>query len=187
MKRILFISGVAGLLLTTSCTKKNEDGGAKPNAPKEVAVKTQPVAAPVVERTKVTTQKMTVTTEKAEKVTQQATEAINTMAVKAENVMGDLDQSVAEIKQKVSGYDPNQLLAYADQYKDVILEKKDQLAGLSEKLKGLSMSELIGEKGKALKTQLTQYTNQLGALKERYEVYLGKLKELGVDLSAYGL
>jgi hypothetical protein len=47
--------------------------------------------------------------------------------------------------------------------------------------------EIIGEKGKALKNELAQYTDQLTALKERYSVYLEKLEAFGVDLSAYGL
>jgi hypothetical protein len=187
MKHVLFISVAGGLLLATGCTKKNEEGGTCPMGAEEGAVKTQESVVQAAEKAEAATEKMAEATENAARATRQATAAINTVAVKAEDVMGDLNQSVAEIKQKVSGFDQTQLLAYADQYKGVILEKKDQLVALGDKLKGLSMTELLGEKGKALKNQLAQYTDQLGALKERYEIYLGKLKEFGVDLSAYGL
>ncbi|MEN8255000.1 MAG: hypothetical protein ABFR33_05975, partial [Verrucomicrobiota bacterium] len=101
--------------------------------------------------------------------------------------MGDLNQSVEEIKQKVAGFDKTQVLAYADKYKDVLLEKKDQVAALTNKVKSLSMTDALGEKGKALKAQLTQYTDQFNGLKERYQPYLDALKGFGVDLSAYGL
>jgi len=135
----------------------------------EVAEKTQETAVKVAEKTA------------------EATEAVSSLTVKAEEVMGDLNKSVEEIKQKVAAFDKTQVLAYANKYKDVLLEKKDQITELTSKIKGLSMTDALGEKGKALKGQLTQYTDQFNGLKERYSVYLDKLKEFGVDLSAYGL
>ncbi len=92
-----------------------------------------------------------------------------------------------QVKQQVASFDKSQLLGYADKYKEVILEKKDQIAELGDKVKGLSMTEMLGEKGKALKDQLSQYTGQLSGLKDRYGIYLEQLKSFGVDLSAYGL
>lgn len=173
MRHIVFYALAAGLVLGAGCTKKNEDGTTELMSTEEVAVKTQETAVEV--------------TEKAAEVTEKATAAVSALSVKAQDVMGDLNQSVEEIKKKVAGFDKAEVVAYADTYKDVILEKKDQLVALTEKAKGLSMTEMLGEKGKALKNQLAQYTDQLKGLKERYDVYLDKLKEYGVDLSAYGL
>ena len=168
MNKVMFFGLAAAIVLSAGC-KKNEEGTTEIMTVEEVVEKTAEVS------------------EKAEEVTQQAAEAISTFTVKAEDVMSDLNQSVQEIKTKVADFDKTQVLAYANEYKTVILEKKDELAALTEKLKGLSMTEMVGEKGKALKGQLTQYSDQLGALKDRYSIYLDKLKEYGVDLSAYGL
>lgn len=49
------------------------------------------------------------------------------------------------------------------------------------------MGDLLGEKGKEIKDQLSQYTSQLSGLKERYGIYLDKLKSLGIDLAAFGI
>jgi gas vesicle protein len=187
MNNILFISLAAGLLLATGCSKESKTENTKPTTTKKVAEKPKQATEQVTEKAEVAPPKMEIVSEKAAEITQQATEVANTISVKAEDVMADLDQSVEEVKQQVSNFDKDQLLAHADEYQAVILEKKNQLLALGNKLKGLSMTELLGEKGKALKSQLSQYTEQLTALKDRYEIYLNKLKEFGVDLSAYGL
>lgn len=184
MKQVVFYALAAGLVLGAGCTKQNEDGTTEKMTAKEVAVKTQETVVKATEKAAEVTVKAEAVTKE---VVQKTEEAVGALSVKAEDVMGELNQSVEEIKQKVAGFDKTQLLAYADTYKDVILEKKDQVAGLTDKLKGLSMSEVIGEKGKAIKDQMAVYTDQFNGLKERYEVYLGQLKTFGVDLSAYGL
>jgi prophage DNA circulation protein len=168
MNKVMFFGLATAMVLSAGC-KKNEEGKTEVMTVEEVVEQTA------------------VVTEKAEEVTQQAAEAVSAFTVKAEDVMSDLNQSVQEIKTKVANFDKTQVLAYANEYKTVILEKKDELSALTTKLKGLSMTEMVGEKGKVLKGQLAQYSDQLGALKDRYGIYLDKLKEYGVDLSAYGL
>lgn len=179
MKQIVFYILATALVMCAGC-KRNDDGTTELMSAGEIAEKSRETAVKVAEKT-------VEATEKAEEVTRQATEAVSSFTVKAEEVMGDLNESVEEIKQKVATFDKTQVLAYANKYKDVLLEKKDQITGLTSKIKGLSMTDALGEKGKALKNQLTQYTDQFNGLKERYSVYLDKLKEFGVDLSAYGL
>jgi len=172
MKRILFMALAAGLLSGTGC-KKQEDGSTAMMSPEEMAEKTQAAAVQ--------------TTEKAAEATAKAEAAVSAFTVKAEDVMGDLNQSVEEIKQKVAGFDKTQVLAYVDQYKTVLLEKKDQVADLTAQLKSLPVTEMMSDKAKALKNQLSQYGGEFSGLKERYSVYLQKLEEFGVDLSAYTL
>lgn len=184
MKQVVCYALTAGLVLGAGCTKKNEDGTTEKMTATEVAVKTQETVVKATETVADVTEKAEAVTKEVVQKTEAAVGAFN---VKAEDVMADLNQSVEEVKTKVAGFDKTQLLAYADQYKNVILEKKDQLAGLTESLKALSMTEVIGEKGQALKSQLAEYTGQFNGLKERYGVYLDKMKEFGVDLSAYGL
>jgi len=172
MKRILFFMMAIAMIALTGCRKK-DDGTTEVMSKEEVAEKTHDVAKQ--------------TTEKAAQVTQQAEEAVSAIAVKAEDVMSDLNQSVQAIKERVAEFDKTQLLAYVDQYKTVILEKKDQIAALTEQIKAIPMTEMMGNKTLALKEQLGKYTQEFNALKERYTVYLDKLKEYGVDLSSYTL
>jgi hypothetical protein len=180
MKQVVFYALAASLILAAGCTKETEDGTKELMTTEDVVEKTQETAVRA-------TEKAAEVTEQAEKATQQATAAVSSLTVKAEDVMGDLNKSVEEIKQKVAGFDKSQVMAYADTYKDVLIEKKDQLTALTEKVKALSMTEMLGEKGKALTAQVAQYTEQLTGLKDRYGIYLDQLKAFGVDLSAYGL
>ena len=182
MKQAVFYALAAGLVLSAGCSKKEEKpsvpavSAEKPSAPPVMSQVTGKVAA-------VTAQPQTVTKEVAQKV-----EAVKSApTVKPEAVMAELNQPVADIKTKAASLGQPELMAYANAYKDVIVAKKDQLASLTASLKGLPMADMLGEKGLDLKKQLGQYTNQLAGLKERYSVYLDKLKILGVDLSAFGI
>ena len=168
MKQIIFYSLALAIVIGAGC-KKGEDGTTEVMSAGEVADKTQEAA------------------EKAAEMTEQAEAAVGELAVKAEDVMADLNQSVEQIKEKVAAFDKTQVLAYAEQYKTVLLDKKDQIAELTGQLKDLSMTEMMGEKAKALKDQIARHSEQLSALKERYAVYLQKLEEFGADLSAYTL
>jgi len=172
MKKILFMALAAGLLSGVGC-KKQEDGSTTMMSSEEMVEKTQAAAVQ--------------TTEKAAEATAKAEAAVSALTVKAEDVMGDLNQSVEEIKEKVAGFDKTQVLAYVDQYKAVLLEKKDQLADLTGQLKSLPVTEMMGQKATALKSQISQYGDEFLGLKERYSVYLQKLEEFGVDLSSYTL
>ena len=172
MKQIIFYVLAAGLALGTGC-KKGEDGSTEVMSAGEVADKTQAAAVQA--------------TEKAAEISEQAEAAVSAVTVKAQDVMADLNQSVEQIQEKVAQFDKTQVLAYADQYKTVLLEKKDQIADLTGQMKDLSMTEMMGDKAKALKEQIAQYSEQLDGLKDRYSVYLNKLEEFGVDLSAYTL
>lgn len=172
MKRMLFYALAGGLLIGSGC-KKKADGSVEMMSPDEVAEQTQVVA--------------TQTVEKAEEVRQQVAdktrEAVSMLTVKAEDVMGDLNQSVESLKEKVASFDQTQLQAYADKYKELITEKKDQIASLTEQIKAIPISDMMGEKTLALKEQLGKYTQQITALKERYTVYLDKLKDSGAEQS----
>jgi hypothetical protein len=168
MKQIVFYALATSLLLGLGC-KKKEDGTTELMSADEVAVKAAEV------------------TEKAEVVTKKAAAAVSSFSVKAEDVMSDLNQSVQEIKTKVTNFDKTQTTAYLNEYKTVILEKRDQVTALSEKIKGLSLMEITGEKGKALKSELSKYTDQFVELKKRYLVYYEKLEEYGANMSKFQL
>jgi hypothetical protein len=172
MRLILFYALAVSLFMIAGC-KKGEDGTAERMSSEEVIEKTHAATVQA--------------SEKAAEITEKADAAVSTLTVKAEDVMADLNQSVEQIQQKVAGFDKTQVLAYVDQYKSVLLEKKGQIADLTGQLKDLSMTELMGDKAKVLKDQITQYSDQFAGLKDRYSIYLQKLEEFGVDLSAYTL
>lgn len=177
MRKIMFYTLAAGLVSGAGCSKKEETPPTPPpSMPPAIAQITGKVAA-------VTAQAQAVTKD----ITQKAQAAVQALTVKPEAVMADLNVPIADLKAKVANYGQPELLGYANAYKEVILAKKDQLAGLTSTLKGLPMADMLGEKGKAIKDQLTQYTSQLAGLKERYGVYLDMLKKFGVDLSSFGL
>ena len=177
MKQFVFYALAAGLVLSTGCSKKEETPPTPPPAmPPAMVQITGEVAV-------VTAQAQAITKE----VSQKTQDAVKALTVKPEAVMAELNQPVTDIKAKAANYGKPELLAYANAYKDIIVAKKDQLAGLSTQLKRLGMADILGEKGIAIKDQLTQYTSQLAGLKERYEVYLDMLKKFGVDLSSFGL
>jgi len=182
MKQAIFYALAAGLVLSAGCSKKEEKPAAqtvsaeKPAMPTTMSQATGKVAA-------VTAQAQAATKEVVQKV-----EAVKTaLAVKPDQVMAELNQPIADIKTKVASLGQPELMAYANTYKDVIVANKDKLASLTSSLKGLPMSDMIGEKGIAIKNQVRQYTTQLAGLKERYSVYLDMLKKLGGNLSAFGI
>ena len=130
-------------------------------------------------------------TESADAMSQAAIEKTKKAAAKinveSAELIADLGKTTEEIKQKIAGMDQAKTLAYVNQYKQVFLEKKDEIAAATTELKEIPWKEKLGEKSKALKNQITEYSTQLNGLKEQSAFYLEKLESYGVDLSAYGL
>ncbi len=188
MKQLVYFAVIAGLLAATGC-KKQEDGSVETMTPEEIGNTAEQMAEQTQQIGMQAKEKATEVKAKAEAVTQEVAqkteEAVAALNVKKEDVLADLDQSIEQVKKKVAAFEKTQLLAYMDQYKAVILEKKDEIAALTEQVKALPVTELMGDKAKELKSQLSQYSDQFSALKDRYSLYLDQLKEYGVDLSDY--
>ena len=129
--------------------------------------------------------------EKASAMSQEAMEktkkAAAAIQVKSEELLGDLGKTTEQIKQKISEMDQAETLAYVNQYKQVFIEKKDEIAAASMQLKELPWKEKMGAKSKELQKKISEYATQLDGLKTQSAFYLEKLESYGVDLSAYGL
>ncbi|QHI68662.1 hypothetical protein [Tichowtungia aerotolerans] len=171
----------AGLMLNTGCEKQEDKSvmtspAESSNKLSGAKTEIQKTAQAVVEDAKETVSSYTA---KAEDV---AKETVQSYTVKAEEILSEITEPVTAVKEKVATYSQPELMARVEQYKQSILEKKEQLSGLTSQLKDLSMMELLSEKGAALKEQASRYTEQLSALKERYGIYIDKLKTLGVNL-----
>jgi hypothetical protein len=179
---LLFTILTAGLVLNTGCGKKEkeESSAPSPSSPPESSASIQEKMTAPLQKT-VTATKETIE-ETTQKVIQQTKETVQSYTVKAEDILNEMSEPVAAVKEKISTYSQPELLARANQYKTTILDQTEQLTGLTEQLKDLPATALFGEKGKALKDQVSKYTQQLSALKERYGIYIEKLKALGVSI-----
>lgn len=163
MKTALQFTLAAGLALTLGCSEQKEASTTTTTPEKPV------VAAP---------KNITATTDPAKTL---QTVVSNAQAL----VSADLNRSLEEIKTRAAAFSQSELLTYANSYKDTILEKKNQIASLAETLKKLPVAEMLGPKGKQLKETAELYTKQLIELKDRYNIYIDKLKPYGIDLSKY--
>lgn len=185
MKQTVFYVLAAGLILSTGCSKKEETPVREsPAAAESMTEQAETVTAQAAEKIAAVTEQAQAA---AKEMTQKVEAVKSAFSVKPEQVMEELSQPVENIKTKVAALGQPELMAYANTYKDVLLEKKEQFAGLTDQLKSLPMGDLLGGKGKEIKDQIAQYTAQFSGLKERYGVYLDKLKAFGVDLSAFGI
>lgn len=95
----------------------------------------------------------------------------------------DIEKPIAEIKAMVEKMDVEQIKATAIKYKDAILAKKPELDELTDKIKEIPIAKMLSDETKALKVELDELTKSTGALKERFNIYMDKLKELKIDIS----
>lgn len=153
MKQFMCCIALIALFFVAGCEKK-DDGSAGMMSPEEIG-------------------------QTAEQVAEQTQQAVTAFKVKAEDVMADLDQSVEQVKQKAASLEKNQLQPYVDQYRNLISEKKDEIAALADQIKQTPMAEMLSEKTQALKDRMVQYSDELAALQERLAVYLNRLTTSG--------
>lgn len=179
MNRIIIYALVAGVTLGTGCSKKDKNDSTEVTDAKKVKNGSLEELAPVTEESG-TTKKTAVTVPAGSK---ESTVTISALEVPMATVVDQVNMPIKGIRQKADDLDANELMGYVVTYKATILEKKSQFEGLKEQLKGLSMQEVLGDRGKELKHQLAKASKDLNALKERYKIYLGKLEAMGVDIS----
>lgn len=172
MKIFAFGALALVLLMATGCKKKDNNSTETMNMEEasQSATEMTPTVAESMEPVEDTTEAV------VQKVTEASKEAVSALQIKAEDVAADLKQSVDDLKQKAATFDTTQLQAYVEKYTEMIRDKKDQLEAETAKLKEIPVTEMMGEKAKAIKEQLAQYTDELAALKDRSAVYIDQLK-----------
>jgi uncharacterized coiled-coil DUF342 family protein len=95
----------------------------------------------------------------------------------------DESKPIGEVKAEAEQMDLKQLKAMATKYKEAILAKQPEIKKLTDKLKEIPVTKMLGEEAKEIKAEIDALNKSVSALKERFQVYYDKLKEQGGDLS----
>ena len=95
----------------------------------------------------------------------------------------DENKPLADVKAEAEKMDTAQLRATAMKYKDAITDKQVDVEKLTEKIKEIPLTEVMGEEAKGLKEEAAALNKSVTDLKKRFDVYYGKLKERKGDLS----
>jgi len=95
----------------------------------------------------------------------------------------DETKPVSEVKAEAEQMNTNDLRSMAMKYKDSITAKTGELERLTAKLKEIPVAEMLGEEAKGLKADIEDLNKSISALKERFDIYLQKLREKGGDTS----
>ena len=95
----------------------------------------------------------------------------------------DENKPISEVKAEAEKMSAEKLRDMALAYKDAIEAKKGDVEKITAKLKEIPITQMLGDEAKGLKADIDNLNKSVSALKERFNVYYGKLKEKGGDLS----
>ena len=95
----------------------------------------------------------------------------------------DENKPMSDVKAEAETMSIEKLKATALAYKKAIEAKKPELEKIAAKLKEIPLADALGKEAKSLKSDIEELNKSVGALKERFGVYYGKLKELKADVS----
>jgi uncharacterized protein YukE len=99
--------------------------------------------------------------------------AVEALTEKAE----DMAETAGEMAEDVMNMAPDEIQAKVEDLKKEIAEKETELAELTEKLKGMSPTDLAGDTGAQLKEESDKLTQEVTDLKKKLEEYVAKLGE----------
>ena len=95
----------------------------------------------------------------------------------------DSNKSIDGIKTEVEGMSVSQLESKAIAYAKEISNKTGDMDQVKKKLAELSPKDLLGEKAKEIKNDLSSIDSEIGALTKRYNIYADQFKKLGGDVA----
>ena len=95
----------------------------------------------------------------------------------------DENKPMSDVKAEAETMSVEKLKATAMAYKDAIEAKKPELEKIAAKLKAIPIADALGQEAKTLKSDIDELNQSVQALRERFDVYYGKLKELKADVS----
>ena len=95
----------------------------------------------------------------------------------------DENKPMSDVKAEAETMSVEKLKATALAYKKAIEAKKPELEKIAAKLKEIPLTEAMGQEAKSLKSDIDTLNKSVQSLKERFNVYYGKLKDLKEDVS----
>ena len=99
----------------------------------------------------------------------------------------DENKPLNEVKAEAEKMSVEKLRSMALTYKDAVMAKKGEIEKVAGKLKDIPVAKMLGDEAKELKTEIDALNKSVSALKERFQVYYGELKEKGGNLSGLEL
>ena len=99
----------------------------------------------------------------------------------------DESKPLNEVKAEAEKMSVEKLRSMALTYKDAIMAKKGEVEKVAGKLKDIPVAKMLGDEAKELNTEIEALNKSVSALKERFQIYYGKLKEKGGNLSGLEL
>ena len=91
----------------------------------------------------------------------------------------DENKPISEVEAEAKKMDADALRKMADTYNDALLAKQKDLDALKARLADIPISEMLGEKAKAIKDDLEEITKSVNALTERMDIYVKEFKAKG--------
>ena len=98
-------------------------------------------------------------------------------------VTADVEKPITEVQAQAQTMSVADLRSTALQYQQAISAKQVDLQKVWAQVKEIPLTDALGEKAKALKTEAQKIESSAKALTDRFQVYYNKLKEKGGDLS----
>ena len=99
----------------------------------------------------------------------------------------DESKPLNEVKAEAEKMSVEKLRSMALTYKDAIMAKKSEVEKVAGKLKDIPVAKMLGDEARELKTEIEALNKSVSDLKERFQIYYGKLKEKGGNLSGLEL
>ena len=95
----------------------------------------------------------------------------------------DETRPIADVQAEADKMSADDLRSMAMKYKEAIVAKKGDFEKVTAKLKEIPLADKLGEEAKGLSADIKELNESISALKERFDIYYGKLKSAGGDLS----
>ncbi len=95
----------------------------------------------------------------------------------------DPNKPIQQIQTEVQKMSLGELESNARAYANEIVSKKSEVGKVADQVKAISIKELLSQKAKDLKSQLSKLQSDLSAYAERYQIYAQKFQQLGGDVA----
>lgn len=95
----------------------------------------------------------------------------------------DPKKPVQRIKKEVERMSVEELQSAAEAYAQKLRSQHAEVAKITERMKTISVEEIFSKKTKPIKDRFLSIQVESSALFQRYQIYINKLQEKGVDTS----